>query len=125
MIHVIATDHTHLDRFVSQSAAVPIQRDQIDTVIFGNLGNVNSLGSVAAGTGRFRETSHNGMRVSPQLHNDEVNVAIRDKEISARLTKDFRHDLKSCEQVTMDTWKRRPLLEKVVEPIAWILERQQ
>ena len=58
-------------------------------------------------------------------HNDEVNVAIRDEETSARLTRDFQRDLQSCEEVTMDTWKRRPLIEKIVEPFAWILERQQ
>jgi cardiolipin synthase len=58
-------------------------------------------------------------------HNDEVNVAIRDEDMSARLAQDFRHDLKSCEQITLETWKRRPLVEKVVEPFAWILERQQ
>jgi cardiolipin synthase len=58
-------------------------------------------------------------------HNDEVNVAIRDEDIAARLTKDFLHDLKSCEEVTLETWKRRPLFEKIVEPFAWILERQQ
>ena len=45
-------------------------------------------------------------------HNDEVNVAIRDEEMAARLTEDFRHDLKSCEEVTLDTWKRRPLVRK-------------
>ena len=58
-------------------------------------------------------------------HNDEVNIAIRDEEMSARLTRDFRQDLKSCEEVTLDTWRRRSLLEKIVEPFAWILERQQ
>ena len=58
-------------------------------------------------------------------HNDEVNVAVRDAEMSARLTRDFRHDLKSCEEVTLDTWRRRPWFEKIVEPFAWILERQQ
>ena len=58
-------------------------------------------------------------------HNDEVNVAVRDAEVSARLTEDFRRDLKSCEEVTLDTWRRRPLVEKVIEPFAWILERQQ
>jgi hypothetical protein len=45
--------------------------------------------------------------------------------MAARLAKDFGHDLKSCEQITLETWKRRPLVEKVVEPFAWILERQQ
>ena len=58
-------------------------------------------------------------------HNDEVNVAIRDEELSARLTRDFVHDLKSSEEVTLETWKRRPLIEKIVEPFAWFLERQQ
>jgi hypothetical protein len=45
--------------------------------------------------------------------------------MSARLMKDFRVDLQHCEEVTMDTWKRRPLLEKIIEPFCWILERQQ
>ena len=58
-------------------------------------------------------------------HNDEVNVAIRDEELSARVTEDFLHDLERCEQVTLETWKRRPLVEKIIEPFAWILERQQ
>jgi cardiolipin synthase len=58
-------------------------------------------------------------------HNDEVNVAIRDQKISACLTRDFLNDLKCCEEVTLDTWKQRPLFEKVIEPFAWILERQQ
>jgi cardiolipin synthase len=58
-------------------------------------------------------------------HNDEVNLAIRDEELSARLTTDFVNDLKKCEEVTLETWKRRPLVEKIVEPFAWLLERQQ
>ena len=58
-------------------------------------------------------------------HNDEVNVAIRDEEMAARLKADFERDLASCEEVTLETWKRRPLFEKLVEPFAWILERQQ
>ena len=40
-------------------------------------------------------------------HNDEVNVAIRDEGVSARLKKDFHADLQQCEEVTLDTWKRR------------------
>ena len=52
-------------------------------------------------------------------------MAIRDEELSARLTKDFLVDLEGCEEVTLETWKRRPLFEKIVEPFAWILERQQ
>lgn len=58
-------------------------------------------------------------------HNDEVNVAIRDEGMSARLTGDFLHDLDSCEEVTLETWTQRSLLEKLIEPFAWFLERQQ
>jgi cardiolipin synthase len=58
-------------------------------------------------------------------HNDEVNLAIRDEEMAARLTTDFVNDLKACEEVTLETWKQRPLIEKIIEPFAWILERQQ
>ena len=58
-------------------------------------------------------------------HNDEVNLAIRDEEVSARVARDFEKDRACCEQVTLDTWRRRPWLEKVVEPFAWFLERQQ
>lgn len=58
-------------------------------------------------------------------HNDEVNLAVRDEDVSNRLARDFENDLVCCEQVTLDTWRRRPWLEKVVEPFAWFLERQQ
>ena len=58
-------------------------------------------------------------------HNDEVNVAIRDEGMACRLTADFVRDLTCCEEVTLETWKRRPLVEKLIEPFAWILERQQ
>jgi cardiolipin synthase len=58
-------------------------------------------------------------------HNDEVNVAIRDAGTAARLAEDFAGDLTRCEEVTLETWRRRPWLEKVIEPFAWILERQQ
>jgi cardiolipin synthase len=58
-------------------------------------------------------------------HNDEVNVAIQDEDVSARVSRDFEKDLECCEQVTLDTWRQRPWFEKVVEPFAWFLERQQ
>jgi cardiolipin synthase len=58
-------------------------------------------------------------------HNDEVNVVFRDESIATRLTEDFRSDLaRSCE-ITLEEWRRRPVLEKLIAPAAWILERQQ
>ncbi len=58
-------------------------------------------------------------------HNDEVNLAMRDAAVAARLLQDYELDLASSDEVTLDQWGRRPLWEKVVGPFVWILERQQ
>jgi cardiolipin synthase len=58
-------------------------------------------------------------------HNDEVNLAMRDTGVAARLLQDYERDLASCDEITLDRWQKRPLWEKVVEPFVWILERQQ
>jgi cardiolipin synthase len=58
-------------------------------------------------------------------HNDEVNVAIRDRDVTARITCDFERDVsRSCE-IKLDAWQRRPVWEKLIGTVAWILERQQ
>jgi cardiolipin synthase len=58
-------------------------------------------------------------------HNDEVNVALRDPAVAARLLEDYARDLGDCTEMTLERWQRRPLWEKVVGPFVWILERQQ
>jgi cardiolipin synthase len=58
-------------------------------------------------------------------HNDEVNVAFRDGGVSARLLEDFERDLSHSREVTLHDWRRRPVWEKLIGSIAWILERQQ
>ena len=58
-------------------------------------------------------------------HNDEVNVAFREQGVTARLCQDFEADLAASDEVTMEEWIARPLFEKVVGPVCWILERQQ
>src|SRR5688572_10776134 len=58
-------------------------------------------------------------------HNDEVNVAVRDEAVTARLTADFQTDLGQSREITLKAWKSRPLWEKLVGTVAWILERQQ
>jgi len=57
--------------------------------------------------------------------NDEVNVAMRDESINARLTADFERDLARSREITLDAWRGRPLWEKLIGTVAWILERQQ
>ena len=58
-------------------------------------------------------------------HNDEVNVAFREAAVTGRLRRDFEADLAACDEITLEEWGRRPALEKLVEPVCWILERQQ
>jgi cardiolipin synthase len=58
-------------------------------------------------------------------HNDEVNVAMRDRALAARLLEDYVRDVSESEEVTLEGWKRRPFWEKIVGRFVWILERQQ
>ena len=58
-------------------------------------------------------------------HNDEVNLTIRDEAIAARLEADNDADIARSTQITLDRWKRRPLWEKLIGSVAWVLERQQ
>lgn len=58
-------------------------------------------------------------------HNDEVNVAVREASVTARLGEDFDADLAASDEITLEQWKRRRVLEKLIGPICWILERQQ
>jgi cardiolipin synthase A/B len=58
-------------------------------------------------------------------HNDEVNVAMRDAALAARLLQDYVRDIADSDEVTLEQWQRRPFWEKIVGPFIWILERQQ
>ena len=58
-------------------------------------------------------------------HNDEVNVAIRDVGVNARLARDFDCDRASSHEISLRDWERRPVWEKLIGTVAWILERQQ
>jgi cardiolipin synthase len=58
-------------------------------------------------------------------HNDEVNLVVRDESVTARLACDFQKDLSRSREISLDEWRRRPLWEKLIGTVAWILERQQ
>jgi cardiolipin synthase A/B len=58
-------------------------------------------------------------------HNDEVNVAMRDRTVAERLLQDYERDMADSDEMTLDRWRRRPAWEKLVGPFVWILERQQ
>jgi cardiolipin synthase len=58
-------------------------------------------------------------------HNDEVNIAMRDEPLAHRLLEDYRHDLTTSDNITLERWQARPIWEKILGPFIWILERQQ
>jgi cardiolipin synthase A/B len=58
-------------------------------------------------------------------HNDEVNLAVRDEAVAGRLIADFHADLTRSSEVVATKWRQRPILEKLIGTVAWVLERQQ
>jgi cardiolipin synthase len=44
--------------------------------------------------------------------NDEMNVAVTDRGLAARLLQDFENDVKSARQLDLASWRNRPVLEK-------------
>ena len=57
--------------------------------------------------------------------NDEVNVAIVEPRLAARLQPDFIKDVAQSRPVTFAQWRRRPLAEKLLATMARVLERQE
>jgi cardiolipin synthase A/B len=44
--------------------------------------------------------------------NDEVNVAVADRDLARRFAEDFERDLRVSSRLDLATWRQRPLLEK-------------
>ena len=57
--------------------------------------------------------------------NDEINVAALDPHLAAALTSQFEQDLRQSHAITLENWRRRPLTERGLEWLGWLLERQQ
>jgi len=57
--------------------------------------------------------------------NDEVNLAVRDRDFAACLEEDMAHDLKESKRVSLEDWTHRPLTDRATEMLGWIVERQQ
>jgi cardiolipin synthase len=57
--------------------------------------------------------------------NDEVNLAVADPGLAARLQHDFAIDLADSESVSYEQWSRRSIFGRAHEWLGWILERQQ
>ncbi|HXS52123.1 MAG TPA: phospholipase D-like domain-containing protein [Usitatibacter sp.] len=57
--------------------------------------------------------------------NDEVNAALRDEALAARMEADFAADLARSRRITLQEWMRRPLGERVLAALGMALERQE
>lgn len=57
--------------------------------------------------------------------NDEINVAISDADVAARLTQDFEHDISNSRHITLQDWEHRSYLERFLEALGWVIHRQQ
>jgi cardiolipin synthase len=57
--------------------------------------------------------------------NDEINLAARDENLTARIAEDFAADLAESREVTYEEWRHRSILERAHEVLGWVLERQQ
>jgi cardiolipin synthase len=57
--------------------------------------------------------------------NDEVNMAVLDPKLAARLTQDFWKDVQQSREITYWQWKHRPHIERANEAFGALFERQQ
>jgi cardiolipin synthase len=57
--------------------------------------------------------------------NDEVNLATLDRGLAAELNADFQKDLSQAKRITLADWEHRPVWEKGMEWVGWIVSREQ
>ena len=47
--------------------------------------------------------------------NDEVNIAALNRQLASKFVHDFEKDLRASRRLTLDTWRKRPFVEKAHE----------
>jgi cardiolipin synthase len=57
--------------------------------------------------------------------NDEVNLAVQNREIALRLESDMAADLELSRSITLEEWRHRPVTERATELLGWVIARQQ
>jgi cardiolipin synthase len=57
--------------------------------------------------------------------NDELNLAVPDRALAARLREDFERDVALSRPVDLHAWRARPLSERLLALLGALLERQQ
>jgi cardiolipin synthase A/B len=56
------------------------------------------------------------------LHNDEINAVILGRRFGSRMEQQFRKDMENCRPVDLETWRRRPFMDKLVERLSRTVE---
>ena len=57
--------------------------------------------------------------------NDELNLAVPDRALSARLREDFERDAALSKPVDLHSWHARPISERLLALLGALVERQQ
>ncbi len=57
--------------------------------------------------------------------NDEVNLAAMDSDLARKIEADFEHDLAQSKTVTLEEWQGRPVWERGMEWLGWLIAREQ
>ena len=57
-------------------------------------------------------------------HNEETSVCFKDAELAAFMEETFRRDMRACDRVELEAWRRRGLVTKSLEAVASLLEAQ-
>lgn len=57
--------------------------------------------------------------------NDEVNLAVMDSALAAKLSESFAEDLEKSHRETLQEWERRSFSERAMEWLSWLIAREQ
>jgi len=57
-------------------------------------------------------------------HNEESNIGVYDRRLAEELESVFNDDLRHCELVTLEAWRRRPVKTRVLGAICAFLKEQ-
>jgi phosphatidylserine/phosphatidylglycerophosphate/cardiolipin synthase-like enzyme len=57
--------------------------------------------------------------------NDEVNLAVANTELAAKLERDFEMDVSRSKEIRYEEWRKRPMIERAQEWFGSLYERQQ
>lgn len=54
------------------------------------------------------------------LHNEELDIYIRNIEVNRSMEKIFLEDIKSAKMITLEEWRKRPILQKLLEKFFYL-----